>query len=94
MIVATLYFDFDADAALTRLERDPQRRALAAAMDRVLLRLETHPGDASLRRNRFTNGLWAISVSASGEDWFVLWEPHPDEADSVVVQYVGPAPSR
>ena len=94
MIVATLYFDFDADAALTRLERDPQRRALAAAMDRVLLRLETHPGDASLRRNRFTNGLWAISVSGSGEDWFVLWEPHPDEADGVVVQYVGPAPSR
>ena len=50
--------------------------------------------DAVLRRNRFTDGLWAISVSASGEDWTVLWEPHPDDFDGVVVQYAGPAPSR
>lgn len=89
--MAQPYFDADADAALTRLENDPNRHRLLAAINGVLDQLEADPGHWSVRRNRFTNGLWCVTVVGDDEEWVILWEPHPDDPDGFVVQYLGPA---
>ena len=49
------------------------------------------PSDRTMRRIRFTNGLWCVTVAADNEQWAILWEPHPDDAANVIVQYLGPA---
>ena len=87
--MAELYMDSEADSALTRLDADPGRARLAAAVNAVLDQLEADPGDWTLRRSRFTNGLWCVTVVAADEEWVILWEPHPDDPDGVVVQYLG-----
>jgi len=86
-----LWFDASADRALRSLDRDPSRRALAARIDEVLDALERDPGRAELRRHRFMIGLWGVIVGADGEQWIVLWEPHPTTDDAIAVQYIGPA---
>jgi hypothetical protein len=85
------YFDADADAALTRLENDPNRPRLLAAVNALLDQLEADPGHWSVRRIRFSNGLWCITVVADNEEWVVLWEPHPEDPEGLLVQYLGPA---
>jgi hypothetical protein len=44
-----------------------------------------------VRRIRFSNGLWCITVVADNEEWVVLWEPHPEDPEGLLVQYLGPA---
>lgn len=83
-----------ADDAMTRQESDPHRQQLLAATRRALARLEEDPGQAGVRRQRFSNGLWAVPVSGNGEDWAILWEPNPDDAEEVLITYLGPAPGR
>lgn len=89
--MADLYFDEEADRALTALEADAARAELADRVGAVLDALASDPGQASLRRHRFQVGVWGVVVRGSGEDWIVLWEPHPELDDDVIVQYVGPA---
>jgi hypothetical protein len=89
--VTELYFDEEADRALTALESDAARVELADRVHAVLGALASDPGQAELRRHRFQVGVWGVVVRGSGEDWIVLWEPHPDSDGDVVVQYVGPA---
>jgi hypothetical protein len=89
--VAELFFDEHADEALTKLERESSRPRLRAAVNRALDQLEADPRDKSVRRHRFTNGLWCVTFSDDEEDWVLLWESHPTEPDGIVVQYLGPA---
>jgi hypothetical protein len=89
--VADLAYDADAAKALGRLERDPKRAAPLRAVSTVLDMLEADPGQAAVRRHRFSNGLRCVVIEGPDEDWAVLWEPHPEETDTVVVQYLGPA---
>lgn len=89
--MADVYFDEDADRTLTTLENDPARAELAGRVQAVLDGLEEDPTRAELRRHRFQIGLWGVTVNGSGEAWIVLWEPHPDKDEAVVVHYVGPA---
>lgn len=89
--MGTLWFDSEADEALTRLEADPSRRRLLARVRVVLDLLEAEPGNETLRRIRFSTQLWCVTVVAGDDVLVVLWEPHPNEANDVVVQYIGPA---
>ena len=89
--MAALYFDVEADAALTRLEHDDTQPKLQAAVNRVLDQLENDPGDRTVRKNRFTIGLWAVSAHGENESWLILWEPHPTDSDGVMVHYLGPS---
>jgi hypothetical protein len=87
-----LYFDPEASDALTRLESDPGRRQLLAKVNAVLDQLEENSGDnQSVRRNRFDNGLWCVTLYEGDEQWCVLWEPHPDVPAGLIVQYLGPS---
>ena len=89
--MADLYFDPEADRTLTATEADDSRVDLATRLNEVLLLLEKDPHDPRVRRRRFQIGLWGIPVSGSGEDWIILWEPHPVDEDAVIVHYIGPA---
>ncbi len=89
--MADLYFDPEADATLTALEADKTRQDLADRVSETLDTLEREPDNPTVRRRRFQIGLWGIPVSGSGEDWIILWEPHPELADAIVVHHVGPA---
>jgi hypothetical protein len=86
-----LYFDSQADATLTALETNDSLRDLADRLDEVLDLLARDPDGARARRRRFQIGLWGVPVSGSGEDWIVLWEPHPHKDDALIVHYIGPA---
>lgn len=86
-----LYFDEEADRTLTVLEADSTRTELVDRIRAVLDALAADPGQAWLRRHRFQIGLWGVIVRGASEDWIVLWEPHPETDDGVIVQYVGPA---
>jgi hypothetical protein len=86
-----LYFDSQADATLTALERNDSMRVLAELLDEALDLLAREPDGARVRRRRFQIGLWGIPVSGSGEDWIILWEPHPHKDEAVIVHYIGPA---
>jgi hypothetical protein len=57
----------------------------------VVDQLEADPANRSVRRIRFSNGLWCVTVVADGEEWVILWEPHPTDPDGFVAQYLGPA---
>lgn len=88
-----LWFDAEADATFDALERDPRRRRLLAAINSVLEKLLHDPTDAAVRPRLFTNTeppLWCVQLFADDEEWVVLWNPHPQLADAVVVQYLGP----
>jgi hypothetical protein len=89
--VSDLYFDAEADAALTALERDATRARLSANVAEVLAALEQDPAQAWLRRRRFQIGLWCVVVAGDDEEWAVLWEQHPTRANAVVIQYIGAA---
>jgi hypothetical protein len=90
--VPLLYFDTDADTALARLEADPSQSLLLRRMNELLDVLETDPADPRVRRVRFQRPrLWCFTVFTADEEWAVLWEPHPEEADAVIVRYLAPA---
>lgn len=93
--MAELYFDEVADRTLTRLEAsaDSQDRALLHRINDVLDQLAADPGDASARRRRFQSGLWLVTVSgrACEDDWALLWEPHIELPEDVMIHYIGSA---
>lgn len=87
-----ILWDPDADETMDHLESDPARAELLATTRRALGILEEDPGQADARRQRFSNGLWAVPLFGAGEEWLLLWEPNPSNADEVVVRYLGPVP--
>lgn len=92
--MADLKFDFEADAQLTELENNPGSQALVQALEeRVFRLLARDPGDPVLRRRRFTNGLWAVTVWVGDDEMSVLWDGE-DLPKSVTVRYIGKLPHR
>ena len=93
--MAELYFDEVADLTLTRLEAsaDPQDRALLHRINNVLDQLAEDPGDASVRGRRFQSGLWLVTVlgRAREDNWALLWEPHIEVPEDVMIHYIGSA---
>ena len=86
-----LIYSEQADNMLTELEADPARTLLTARIHSALDQLEDNPGATECRRRRFENiGGWGIPVSAQGEEWLILWEPHND--DEILVSAITPAP--
>lgn len=86
VLPAEICFSADADTALAALEADPAQEKLVARINASLDRLSEDPGDASVRRRRFQNGLWLVMMW----DRVILWEPHPEKTDAVIVHYIGP----
>jgi hypothetical protein len=62
-------------------------------LDTVFDELEKDPGQARLRRHRWSDPpLWGITVPARGQDLLILWATGTVEDETVViVHYVGPA---
>lgn len=77
---------------MDRLESDPARAELLGATRRALGTLEENPGQAEVRRHRFSNGLWAVLLFGDDEEWVLLWDPNPSDPEEVVIRYLGPVP--
>ncbi len=90
--MADLMFDAGADAQLTELENTPGSQAIVQALEeRVFRLLARDPSDPVLRRRRFTNGLWAVTVWVGDDEMSVLWDGE-DLTETVVIRYVGRLP--
>ena len=77
---------------LDALENDPTRPHLASAVLAAVQRIAADPGDARVRRLRYQAvDAWGVAVSGDGEDWIILWKPHPTKRGVILVPYVGPA---
>ncbi len=86
-----LWFAAPADRLLYELEADEMRRRLFDRIDAVLSDLELDSNQLYLRRHRFQIGMWGVIVASGADEWIVLWEPHPDIDDAIIIQYVGPS---
>jgi len=86
-----LWFGPAADRALDELADDASRRRLFDRMNAVLEDLERDANQRHLRRHRFQIGLWGVVVQSGSDEWIVLWEPHSELDDAIVIQYVGPS---
>jgi hypothetical protein len=53
--------------------------------------LEHDANQRHLRRHRFQIGLWGVVVQSGSDEWIVLWEPHSELDDAIVIQYIGPS---
>lgn len=88
--MAVVRYDAEAAAALDRLVNDAARRTLWERVNDGLDLLENDPGDARVRRHRFADPpLWAFTIAGDDEEWVILWQPDPDSADAVIVEYLG-----
>jgi hypothetical protein len=79
-VAATAYEDIADEETLDKL-------------DTVFDELEKDPGQAWLRRQRWSNPpLWGVTVPARGQDLLILWATGMvDDETVVVIHYVGPA---
>lgn len=76
------------DTLRTLHDRHPR---VADAIEDALDWIAADPPDPRAKRRRFTNGVWAITVYAGGEEWLVIWEePTPDEP---FVRHIGESTS-
>lgn len=73
------------------LVADPQRWQLAHSLAQSLVRLDADPGDVEFRRRRYlARPVYGFLVRGGDEEALVLWQPHPTNADDVVVRYLSP----
>jgi hypothetical protein len=86
-----LYMDVEADEALGRLDADDTLRGLTTRVNATIDALLENPGDSKFRRRRFRIGLWCVTVVDGTNEWVILWEPHPDDQNGIIIQYLGPA---
>jgi len=86
-----LWFGPAADRALDELAADGSRRRLFERVNALLDDLEHDSNQLHLRRHRFQIGMWGVIVASGADEWIVLWEPHPDIDDAIIIQYVGPS---
>ena len=86
-----LWFGPAADRALNELAADGSRRRLFERVNALLDDLEHDANQRHLRRHRFQIGLWGVVVQSGSDEWIVLWEPHSELDDAIVIQYVGPS---
>lgn len=85
-VPADIYFSSAADTAFAALEADPAQEKLVTKINAKLDQLAEDPGNVSVRRRRFQNGLWLVTVW----DHAILWEPHPEDVAAVIIHYIGP----
>jgi hypothetical protein len=64
---------------------------IADAVEDALDWVEADPPDPRAKRRRFTNGMWAITVHAVGQEWLVIWDE--PTANRPVVRHIGEATS-
>jgi hypothetical protein len=64
---------------------------IADAMEDALDWIEADQPDSRAKRRRFSNGMWAITVYAVGQEWLVIWEE--PTANRPVVRHIGEATS-
>ncbi len=64
---------------------------VADAVEDALDWVEADPPDPRAKRRRFTNGMWAITVHAVGQDSLVIWDE--PTANRPVVRHIGEATS-
>jgi hypothetical protein len=86
-----LWFAAPADLLLDELEADETRRRLFDRINAVLSDLEIDSNQLHLRRHRFQIGMWGVIVASGADEWIVIWEPHPDIDEAIMIQYVGPS---
>lgn len=86
-----LWFAASADRLLYESEADETCRRLFDRLNEVLFDLERDSNQRHLRRHRFQIGMWGVIAAAGADEWIVLWEPHPDIDDAIIIQYVGPS---
>ncbi len=86
-----LWFAAPADLLLYELEADETRRRLFDRINAVLSDLELDSNQLHLRRHRFQIGMWGVIIASGADEWIVIWEPHPDIDDAIMIQYVGPS---
>ena len=86
-----LWFAAPADRLLYELEADETRRRLFDRINAVLSDLELDSNQLHLRRHRFQIGMWGVIVASGADEWIVIWEPHPDIDDAIMIQDVGPS---
>jgi len=86
-----LWFAASADRRLYELEADETRRRLFDRINEILSELERDSKQPHLRRHRFQIGMWGVIAASGADEWIVLWEPHPDIDDAIIIQYVGPS---
>ncbi len=83
----------DADAQLSRLERDPARVELLRRVYAVIDHIDEAPGDASVRPQRLDDTAWGPgpvwAVQVRGEDWVVIWRA---DGGIQTIAYSGPIP--
>jgi hypothetical protein len=84
-----LWFAASADRLLYELEADETRGRLFERINAVLSDLEVDSNQLHLRRHRFQIGMWGVIVASGADEWIVIWEPHPDIDDAIIIQYVG-----
>lgn len=95
--MAELWYDPEADRALTALEQDPTRKDIVASVNDVLDRLGRDPGAPDLRRHGFTGPdgarLWVVAAGGRAEAWVVVWQDVPERPErTVLVVFIGPDP--
>ncbi|WP_449060878.1 type II toxin-antitoxin system RelE/ParE family toxin [Planomonospora algeriensis] len=90
--MAVIEFDPQARDAYALLEKAAGSGRLLDAIDDALDLLEADPGDGRVRRRSFRDGLWGVPVRDRSEDWLIIWEQDPDDADVVIVRYLGADP--
>ena len=72
-----------------------QPAALKSAVERILDILEEDPSNRLVRTKslRTTTGytIWKIPIRERFEDWSLLWIEDPEDANAVLILYLGPA---
>jgi hypothetical protein len=72
-----------------------QSVALKSAVERILDILEQDPSNRLVRtkslRTKTGYTIWKIPIRESLEDWSLLWIDDPEDANAVLIVYLGPA---
>jgi hypothetical protein len=89
--MATVEFDPQPLQAYATLEK-AGAETLLDAIDDALDTLEADPGNVTVRRRSFGDGLWGIPVRDRTEDWLIIWEHDRATSDMIAIRYLGTDP--
>jgi hypothetical protein len=89
--MAEVTFDPQPFQAYATLEKNAATDMLDA-IDAALDLLEADPGGAHARQRAFGEGLWGIPVRDRTDDWLIIWERDSDQAEVIVIRYLGADP--
>jgi hypothetical protein len=87
----TLFFEDEADEAVSRLEDDPRQARACAAVKNLLIRLAADPFDARLHTEIRPTARWgnaSLTHAPGTDDWYILWKETPDADNEIDVIHV------